>query len=101
MRWPNFLFLCHEHRHLNCELLPEPMLWMSIQADQTAMVKKQGRGSNVVLIETAQKRIGPPSDLNSEEVRIFESIVGSCAPSHFIESDKPLLTAYCTAVHLS
>ena len=67
------------------------------------MVKKQGSGAefNVVSIQTARKRIRPPSDLNTEEARIFEHVVGSCAPSHFHESDEPLLTAYCTAVHLS
>jgi hypothetical protein len=47
------------------------------------MVKKQGRSSgaefNVVSIKVARKRIQPPSDLNPEEVHIFEENVGSYA----------------------
>jgi hypothetical protein len=56
--------------------------------------------SNVVSL-SARKRIHPAPDLTAEELRIFRDVVGSCAPSHFAESDKPLVTMYCTAVHLS
>ena len=57
--------------------------------------------SNIVSFISTRKRIQPSSDLTAEELGIFRDIVGSCAPSHFAESDKPLLAAYCTTVHLS
>src|SRR5262245_40865606 len=57
--------------------------------------------SNVVPFGSARKGIQPPSDLAPEELRIFSEVVRSHAPSHFDERDKPLLTVYCAAVHLS
>ena len=68
-------------------------------------MKVQDRRSNsevrVVEFKGARRRIEPPSDLSADELLIFKDVVGSCAPSHFVESDKPLLTVYCAAVHLS
>ena len=55
--------------------------------------------SNIISIETARKRIQPPSDLTADELKIFSDIVRGTT-SHFVEGDKPLLTAYCAAVHL-
>src|SRR5262245_5601672 len=55
----------------------------------------------VVSFESARKRIQPPTDLTADELRIFKDVIRRHAPSHFAESDKPLLTAYCAAVHLS
>ena len=57
--------------------------------------------SNVVPFPGAQKRIQPPSDLTSEELRIFSTVIRNHAVSHFAERDKPLLVAYCGAVNLA
>ena len=65
---------------------------------------KQGRGnpqSNIVPFNRGRSRIRPLSDLTIEELRIFDEVVRRHAPTHFTESDRPLLNAYCTAVHLS
>jgi hypothetical protein len=56
---------------------------------------------NVISIETARKRVQPPPDLTAEELRIFQEVVESRAPSHFRESDNALLLVYCAAVNLS
>ena len=67
-------------------------------------MKKPGHRSsesNVVPFISARNYIEPPSDLAPEELRIFKEVVERFAPAHFTESDKPLVTLYCTAVHLS
>ena len=68
-------------------------------------MKGQGPHSDsevsVISFKSARKRIQPAPDMTVEELRIFKDVVGSYAPSHFAESDKPLLTVYCAAVHLS
>ena len=67
-------------------------------------MKKPGHrssGSNVVPFKSARNYIDSPSDLTPEELRIFKEVIECCAPTHFAESDKPLVTLYCTAVHLS
>jgi len=53
----------------------------------------------VISFESARKRIQPP-DLTADELLIFKDVIRRHAPSHFAESDKPLLAAYCAAVHL-
>jgi hypothetical protein len=65
------------------------------------MKDRRKLNSNVVSFVGAQKRVQPSSDLTAEELGIFRDIVESRAPSHFAESDKPLLAAYCAAVHLA
>ena len=57
--------------------------------------------SKVVSLGSARRRIQPPSYLRGEELRIFSDTVGSYPPPHFVESDKLLLSVYCTAVHLA
>ena len=68
-------------------------------------MKEQDRRSNsevrVVAFEGVRRRIEPPPDLTADELHIFKDVVGSCAPSHFVEGDRPLLTVYCAALHLS
>ena len=53
------------------------------------------------VIDARQKRIRPPADLGTDEARLFREIAASCDASHFVASDAPLLTAFCTAVLLS
>ena len=67
------------------------------------MTKKvQGNAeSNIVPFNRVRSRIQPPSDLTIGELRIFNDVVRRHAPTHFAESDKPLLSVYCTAVDLS
>jgi hypothetical protein len=60
-----------------------------------------GLKSNVVPFRSGQRRIQPPSDLTSEELRIFSNVIRNYAPTHFAERDKPLLIAYCGAVNLA
>ena len=55
----------------------------------------------VVSFESARKRIQPPTDLTADELSIFKDVIRRHAPSHFAESDKPLVTMYCMAVRLS
>ena len=54
----------------------------------------------VVSMEEARRLRAPPG-LSKQEREMFEEIVRACPVSQFVESDKPLLVAYCQAVVLS
>jgi phage terminase small subunit len=69
------------------------------------MVSKRGRQStaelSIVPIDGRRKPIDPPPELSAIEAAIFRELVGACDPTHFRVSDRPLLSALCTAIHLS
>jgi phage terminase small subunit len=48
-------------------------------------------------LEQHRPRIKPPPHLDQAERAVFEKIVADCPPSHFSQSDAPLLVAYCQA----
>jgi hypothetical protein len=52
-------------------------------------------------IEAERRRLDPPEHLTDEERSLFVEIVGSCAPSHFVKSDMPLLASFVQATLLS
>ena len=55
----------------------------------------------VVPISPLNPRLQPPADLAEEEAALFRQLVASCPSDHFVESDQPLLAAYCIAICLS
>src|SRR5262245_25353310 len=61
------------------------------------MTKKvQGNAeATIIPFNRVRCRIQPPSDLTIEELCIFKDVVRRHAPTHFAESDKPLLSVYC------
>jgi hypothetical protein len=45
--------------------------------------------------------ITPPASLGEAEAKLFREIVGLCPPSHFVQSDAPLLASYAAATVLA
>ena len=69
------------------------------------MSAKRGRKSSaelsVISINSKRKPIDPPAELSPEERAIWWEITESVAPNHLRDSDRPILSALCTAIHLS
>ena len=59
------------------------------------------KSSNVVAIDTRQNRLHPPANLDGPERDLFVALVAANAPTHFRDSDMPLLLQYCAAAVLS
>ena len=59
------------------------------------------KSSNVVVIDTGQNRLRPPPDLPQPERDLFVAVVAANPPTHFRDSDMPLLVQYCAAAVLS
>src|SRR6516162_5937532 len=49
-------------------------------------------------IDARKTRLRAPAELSAEERAVYSRIVGSADPQAFVESDLPLLVAYCQAV---
>jgi hypothetical protein len=64
------------------------------------MARKPASSFEIVPIDQAVPRLEPPSYL-AEERKLFESIVQTSSPSHFVRSDAHLLGAYCQACCLT
>jgi hypothetical protein len=64
-------------------------------------VPRKSAASLSVVVDTQQARLRPPTNLPQPERTLFVELVTSCAPSHFRQSDLPLLTQYCAASVLS
>ena len=66
---------------------------------------KRGRKSAELIalpdVQGRPPRLVPPSYLNGAEKKLFNELVNSCDPRHFVESDKPLLVAYVQSALLS
>jgi phage terminase small subunit len=58
------------------------------------------KSSNVVVIDTKQIRLRPPVDLPQPERDLFVAVVAANPPTHFRDSDLPLLLQYCAAAVL-
>jgi phage terminase small subunit len=56
---------------------------------------------NLTVIDVQAQRLKPPPYLKKEEKAIWEHLVGHSHPRHFKESDAPLLSLYCTSIHLA
>ncbi len=48
-----------------------------------------------------RRRLAPPSTLNDAERALFQEIVGSCSPKHFVLSDRSLLVTFVKATLLA
>jgi hypothetical protein len=59
------------------------------------------KSSNVVAIDTRQNRLRPPANLDGPERDLFVALIAANPPTHFRESDMPLLLQYCAAAVLS
>jgi|SRR6516225_6065902 hypothetical protein len=57
--------------------------------------------TNVVALDTRAVRLRPPPDLPQPERDLFARLIAANAPTHFKESDLPLLTQYCENVVLN
>lgn len=68
-------------------------------------MRQRGRRSAVDLatigIDGKPPKLQPPPYLNQAERQLFVELIGSCAPSHFVESDLPLLASFVQATLLS
>jgi phage terminase small subunit len=66
---------------------------------------KRGRQSiaelSVVPIESARKRVEPPSDLDPKTEKLFRELVEACHVDHFVKSDIPLIVSYASATLMS
>jgi hypothetical protein len=67
-------------------------------------MRQRGRKSAAALVESnvtgRPPRQDPPSHLSDDERTLFVELVESCAPSHFVESDLPLLVSFVQATLL-
>jgi hypothetical protein len=59
--------------------------------------------ANVVALNVSglPPRLTAPSHLNKAERTLFNELVGSCDPRHFVKSDLPLLTSFVQATILT
>jgi len=65
------------------------------------MPRKPAAASNVIAIDNRQNRLRPPPDLPQPERDLFVAVVAANPPTHFRDSDLPLLVQYCAAAVLS
>jgi hypothetical protein len=65
------------------------------------MPRKPAAATNVVAIDTRDVRLRPPANLAGPERELFVALVAANPPTHFKESDAPLLLQYCTATVLN
>jgi hypothetical protein len=67
-------------------------------------MRQRGRKSAAALVEFnvtgKPARQEPPSHLSDDERALFVELVESCAPSHFVKSDLPLLVSFVQATLL-
>lgn len=66
-------------------------------------MRQRGRRSadNLASINGQPIRLTAPKNLRVEERALFTDLVNACHPSHFVESDKPLLISYVQASLMS
>jgi hypothetical protein len=65
------------------------------------MPRKPAAASNVVPLDTRAVRLRPPANLPQAERDLFVAVVAANPPTHFRDSDLPLLLQYCAAAVLS
>ena len=63
--------------------------------------RKSAEELGLAVIDVQAHRLKPPPYLKKEEKVIWEHVVGHSHFRHFRESDAPLLSLYCTAIHLA
>ena len=63
--------------------------------------RKSAEELGLAVIDVQAHRLKPPPYLKKEEKVIWEHVVGHSHSRHFKESDAPLLSLYCTAIHLA
>ena len=65
------------------------------------MPRKSAASLNVVAVDSRTIRLRPPPDLPQPERDLFVAVVAANPPTHFRDSDLPLLVQYCAAAVLS
>jgi hypothetical protein len=60
--------------------------------------RQTGNQSSVVPLFPMEQRIQPPSYVSAKEARLFNEVVTSVAPRHFVPMDADLIVAYVHAV---
>ena len=65
------------------------------------MPRKSAASLNVVTVDSRTIRLRPPPDLPQPERDLFVAVVAANPPTHFRDSDLPLLLQYCAAAVLS
>ena len=67
-------------------------------------MRQRGRASAAALVDVdvtgRPARQEPPSNLSDDERTLFTELVESCAPTHFVKSDLPLLISFIQATLL-
>jgi hypothetical protein len=69
-------------------------------------MRQRGRRSAAALVtlppdSTPQNRLEPPADLLDVERELFTRLINTCHPTHFVESDTPLLVSFVQATLLA
>ena len=63
--------------------------------------RKSAEELGLVVIDVQAQRLKAPAYLKKEERTVWEHVVGNADPRHFKQSDEPLLSLYCTSIHLA
>ena len=63
--------------------------------------KSRAELATISNIQDHRPRITAPPGMSPEELTVFQRIVAQSHPTHFTESDGPLLQAYCQAIVLT
>ena len=66
-------------------------------------MRQRGRKSatNVIQLGAARQRVFPPDYLTATERDLFNKVVTSCHPDHFVPSDFPIIVSYVDALLLA
>jgi P27 family predicted phage terminase small subunit len=65
------------------------------------MPRRSAASLAVVRVDASVSRLHPPAELGAEERAVWQEIVVTCDPKHFVRSDAPLLARYCESVVLA
>ena len=55
----------------------------------------------ISVIDVQMQRLKPPGYLKTEARAIWEHVVDHSDPRHFKQNEAPLLSLYCTSIHLA
>jgi len=67
------------------------------------MIQRGRKSSNVVAlgVTASSPRLTPPPTLTKAEKALFDELIGSSDPQHFVPSDMPLLVSFVQATLLA
>jgi phage terminase small subunit len=68
---------------------------------EVTMPRQSAADRATIRVDGKVSRLKPPSSLSAAECEIFTTIVGTCTPEHFRESDLPLLLRFVESTVLA